>query len=164
MELELRRADHDRRLYALESVGTVRLSGIGSRAGTAEAGGKRWRIGRRGFWRRHIVAADDSGTEVGAFEPRSLRRGGGLRWAGRELTLRPSSAWRERYALADGEEELAVLDGKSWGRRPVKVTIDDAQSLEPGLLLFAAFVVKGLAADAGTTAAAGASVATTGGG
>jgi hypothetical protein len=164
MELELRRTDHDRRLYALESVGTVRLSGLASRTGTAEAGGKSWRIGRRGFWRRALVAADESGTEVGAFEPRSLRRGGALRWAGRELTLRPSSAWRERYALEDGEKELAVLDGKSWGRTPVKVTVDDAQSLEPGLLLFAAFVVKGLAADAGATAAAGASVVTTGGG
>ena len=164
MELELTRTDHDRRLYALESVGTVRLSGFGSRTGTAEAGGMSWRIGRRGLWRRDIVADDDSGNKVGAFEPRSLRRGGALRWAGRELTLRPSSAWRERYALADGEKELAVLDGKSWGRRPVKITIDDAQSLEPGLLLFAAFVVKGLAADAGATAAAGASVVTTGGG
>jgi hypothetical protein len=164
MELELRRTHHDRRLYALESVGTVRLSGLASRTGIAETGGESWRIGRRGFWRRDIVAADESGTEVGAFEPRSLRRGGTLRWAGRELMLRPSSAWRERYALADGEKELAVLDGKSWGRRPVKVTIDDAQSLDPGLLLFAAFVVKGLAADAGATAAAGASVVTTGGG
>ena len=164
LELELRRTDHDRRLYALESVGTVRLSGLVSRTGTAEAGGRSWRIGRRGFWQRTIVATDESGTEVGEFEPRSVHRGGTLRWAGRELRLRPASAWRERYALADGERELVVLDGKSWGRSPVKVTVEDPQSLEAGLLLFAAFVVRGLAADAGASAAAGASVAATGGG
>jgi len=109
------------------------------------------------------VATDESATEVGEFEPRSLHRGGTLRWAGRELTLRPASAWRERYALADGDKELVVLDGKSWGRSPVKVTIDDPQSLDAGLLLFAAFVVRGLASDAGASAAAGASVAATGG-
>ena len=93
-----------------------------------------------------------------------MHRGGTLRWAGRELRLRPAGAWRERYALADGERELVVLEGKSWGRSPVKVTVDDPQSLESGLLLFAAFVVRGLAADAGASAAAGASVAATGGG
>jgi hypothetical protein len=29
--------------------------------------------------------------------------------------LRPTSRWRERYALADGDHELAVFDGKRWG-------------------------------------------------
>jgi hypothetical protein len=122
----------------------------------AEAGGARWRIGRRRFWQRVIQATDGTGTAVGEFEPRGLRRGGTLRWAGRELTLRPASSWRERYALADGDRELAVFDGKGWGRRPVKVSVDDPEALEPGLLLFAAFVVRGLAADAGGAAGAGA--------
>jgi hypothetical protein len=84
---------------------------------------------------------------VGEFAPRSLRRGGPVRWADRELALRPSSAWRERYALVDGERELALLDAKSWGKRPVRVTADDG-AVEPGLLLFAAFVAGGLAEDA----------------
>ena len=100
-ELELTRAPNDRRLYALEGVGT--------------------------------------------------------------LALRPASAWRESYALADGDRELAILAGKSWGRRPVKVSVDDLDVLEPGLLLFATFVVRGLAEDAGSAAAgAGASTAATG--
>ena len=102
------------------------------------------------------------GTVVGEFEPRSLRRGGTLRWAGRELALRPASSWRQRYALADGDREVAVLDGKSWGKRPVRITLDDPGAIEPGLLLFAAFVVRGLAEDAGSAAAAGASTAATG--
>ena len=69
----------------------------------------------------------------------------------------PAIRWRERYALADGDRELAVSDGKAWGRRPVRVTLEDAAGLDPGLLLFAAYVVRGLAEDAGAGAAAGAS-------
>jgi hypothetical protein len=155
-DLELKRVAGDRRLYELEGVGTLRLAGLASRSATAEAGGASWRIGRRRFWQRAVQASDEAGAVVGEFEPRGLRRGGTLRWAGRELMLRPASAWRERYALADGDRELAVLDGKGWGRRPVKVTIDEPEALEPGLLLFAAFVVRGLAADAGDAAGAGA--------
>jgi hypothetical protein len=158
-DLGLTRTPGNRRLYALEGVGTMQLEGFGSRTATAEAGGRSWRFARRGFWRRGIDATDAAGTVIGTFDPRSLRRGGAVRWAGRELALRPASGWRERYALADGDRELAVLDGKGWGRKPVKVTVDDADAVEPGLLLFAAFVVRGLAEDAAGAAAAGSSAA-----
>jgi hypothetical protein len=40
--------------------------------------------------------------------------------------------------------------------------VDDLGAVEPGLLLFATFVVRGLAEDAGAAAGAGASVAATG--
>ena len=100
---------------------------------------------------------------VGEFGPRSMRRRGTLRWAGRGLSLRPASRWRERYALAEGDRELAVLDGKGWGRRPVMITLDDIGAVEPGLLLFAAFIVRGLAEDAGSAAGAGAGAASSGG-
>jgi hypothetical protein len=155
-DLELTRTPDDRRLYALEGVGTLRLEGWSSRRATAEAGTDSWRIARSGFWQRAIEAVDAAGMTVGSFEPNTLRRGGTVRWEARELTLRPASVWRERYALADDERELVVLDGKGWGRRPVKVSVEDPAAIEPGLLLFAAFVVRGLAEDAG---AAGASVA-----
>jgi hypothetical protein len=52
-----------------------------------------------------------------------------------------------------------LLDGKDWGRRPVKITIDDPDAVDAGLILFAAFVVRGLAEDA----AASATVVTSGG-
>jgi hypothetical protein len=71
--------------------------------------------------------------------------------------------WRERYALADGDREIALLDGKSWGRRPVTITVDEHNALDPGLLLYAAFIVRTLASDdsagavAATTAATAAS-------
>ncbi len=158
VRIELKRTGEDRRLYALEGVGTLRLEGLGGRMATAEAGAESWHLTRRGFWRRTIQATDAADSVVGEFEPRGLRRGGALRWVGRELELRPASKWRERYALADGDRELAVFDGKGWGRRPVEVSVDDPATVEPGLLLFAAFVVRGLAEDA-SSAAGGAATA-----
>jgi hypothetical protein len=82
-------------------VGTLRLEGLGGRMATAEVGGESWHITRRGFWRRVVLATDAGDLVVGEFRPRGARRGGALRWAGRELELRPASRWRERYALAD---------------------------------------------------------------
>jgi hypothetical protein len=158
-DLELTRTPGDRRLYALDGVGTMRLEGWFSRTATADADGKKWRFARIGFWQRQIAATDAARLTVGEFAPNTLRRGGALRWAGRELTLRPSSAWRERYALVDDERELAVLDGKDWGRRPVKVTIGDLGDIDPGLLLFAVFVVRSLAEDASAAAVAGSTAA-----
>ena len=162
IELELTRTPNDRRLYALEGVGTLRLEGIASRTATAKAEGESWRLARRHFWISDIEATDAAGSTIGLFEPRGLRRGGTLRWAGRELALRPASQWRERYALADGDNELAIFDGRGWGRRPVTISIDDPAAVEPGLLLFAAFVVRGLAEDASGAAGAAAGTASMG--
>ena len=155
-ELELTRTPDDRRLYALGDVGTVRLKGWASQAASAEAKGRSWEISRRGILRQAVEANDAAGTTIGRFSARGIRRGGTLRWHDRELALRPASRWRERYALVDGDLELAVFDGKGWGKRPVKVTVDDPRALDPGLLLFAAFVVNGLAEDASAAASAGA--------
>jgi hypothetical protein len=163
-DLELTRTADDRRRYALDGVGTLRLEGFASRRATADAGGESWSLARRGFWRARIEAADAAGAVVGAFEPRTMRRGGALHWRGRELALRPASRWRERYAIADGDRELAILDGRAWGKRPVRVTVEDPGALEPGLLLFAAFVVRGLAEDASTAAGAAASAGAAGAG
>jgi hypothetical protein len=52
-----------------------------------------------------------------------------------------------------------LLDGKGWGRRSVRITMQEPNAVGPGLLLFAAFVVRGLAEDAGSGAAAGSSAA-----
>jgi hypothetical protein len=101
-----------------------------------------------------MEATDETGAVVGEFAPRDIRRGGTLRWNGLELTLRPVSTLRERYALRYGAHDLAELDGKSWGKRPVKITLPDPDSVEPGLLLFAAFVVHRLAVNADSSAAA----------
>jgi hypothetical protein len=161
-DLELTRSPGDRRLYVLDGVGTLRLGGLFSRSATAEAGDRRWTFARRGLLGRPIEAEGEDGAVVGSFAGRAIRRGGALYWADREYVLRTASAWRERYALALGDRELALLDGRGWGKRPVRVTVDDRSALEPGLLLFAAFVVHALAEDAGSTAAAGGSAAAAG--
>ena len=122
--------------------------GPASRSATAEAGGRRWRIGGTALWRRVIQATDETGTEVGEFEPGNFGAAG--RCVGSAAAaLRPASDWRERYTLAEDDRELALFDGKGWGRRPVAVTVDDPEAVEPRLLLFAAFVVRRLAEDAG---------------
>ena len=153
-ELELTRTRGDRRLYALEGIGTLRLDGTFARSATAEAGRDTWRFTQRGFWRRVIQAADAAGTVVGEFLPRDIRRGGTLRWGRRELTLQPISPLRERYILTEGDRDLVLIDGKSWGRRPVKVTLSDSAAIEPGLLLFATFVVRQLAVNAANNSSA----------
>jgi hypothetical protein len=158
-ELVLTRTPDDRRLYSLEGVGTLRFEGLFSRSATAQAGARSWSLGHRGFWQRAMQATDAAGSVVGEFVPREIRRGGALAWGGRELTLRPASLWRERYALAEKERELALIDGKSWGRQPVNVTLEGSGELEPGLLLFAAFVVRQLAVNAADSAGAGSTAA-----
>ena len=162
-DLELTRSRDDRRLYELAGLGTLRLEGLFSRRATAEAGGVAWSLHRVGFWRTAIDATDAAGTVVGTFDPRALKRGGTLTWGARELELRPASTWKDRYALTGGEREIAVLDGRSWGKRPVTITVDDPAAVDPGLLLFAAYVVRSLAEDSASAAggaAAGATEAT----
>jgi hypothetical protein len=163
-DLELTRSHGDRRRYDLPGVGTLRLQGLFSRTAVAEADGNRWRFTASGIFQPRVTATDATGAAVGEFEARTFRRGGALRWAERELVLRPASAWRERYALADGDRELALFKGAGWGRRPVNVTMDDPAALDAGLVLFTAFVVRRLAEDAGSSAAATtSSTAATGG-
>ena len=106
------------------------------------------------MWGYPIEATDSAGAVVGTFDKRTLRRGGTLRWNGRELALHPDSAWRERYVLADGERELATIEGKGWGKRPVKVAVGELGASDPGLLLFAAFVVRAVTEDAAAAAGA----------
>jgi hypothetical protein len=161
VDLELTRVPGDRRLFTLAGVGTLRLRGIASRTAVATAAGATWDLARPRFWSQDVNATDEAGTIVGSFRPRALRRGGTVVWADRELVLRPASAWRERYAVAAGETEFAIFEGKGWGARPVRIQVGDS-AIEPGLLLFTAFVVRGLAEDASGAAGAAAGAAVTG--
>ncbi|MDP1848606.1 MAG: hypothetical protein Q8K79_12505 [Solirubrobacteraceae bacterium] len=154
-EYALTRSSGDRRRYELAGFGTLRLGGWASRWATAEAGDQRWGFARRGIFRSVIQATDPAGSVVGRFQGRSLKRGGVLNWNGHEYVLKPDSMWRERYALLDGDRRLALLEGKGWGKRPVRVDVDDT-TIDAGLLLFAAFVVRALAEDASSAAGAGA--------
>ncbi len=158
-ELVLTRSRDDRKRFDLEGAGSVRLGPWYRGGATILAGDELLEVERRGILRRTIEARDAAGGVVGRFGPQGWRRGGPLWWDGRELALAPSSFWRERYALVDGDRELALLDGKGWGSRPVRIRLDDPAT-EPALLLFAAYVVDHLAADSGSSA--GATAAATG--
>jgi hypothetical protein len=151
-DLELTRTPDDRKVYALEGVGTLRLRGWAARSASAEAGGRSWELVRSGVFRTVVTASDAAGSPVGEFRATGFKRGGTVTWAGRELRLGPASLWRERYALTDGDRDLAVLEGKGWGKRPVKVTVEEPGAIDPGLLLFTTFVVRGLAEDSSTAA------------
>src|SRR3954468_4314453 len=162
IELELTRVPKDRRLYRLAGIGNVRLEGWFARTGSAEADdGRSWHFRRRGLFGRVIEASDATGATVGEFAPRQIRRGGELRWNTRELKLRPVGM-RERYILSEADRDLAHLDAKGWGTRPVRISLAaDPSELDPGVLLYAAFIVHQLAGDAATAASTG-SVAATG--
>lgn len=155
-QLALTRTPGNRRRFELEGVGVLRLGGWASRWATAEVGERRWGLARRGLWRSRIEATDPAGSVVGRFEGRSLKRGGTLRWEERDYVLEPDSTWTQHYALVDGEHRLALLEGCGWGKRPVRIDVDD-DAIDPGLLLFTAFVVRALAEDATASAGAGSS-------
>ena len=162
LELELIQAPDDRRLYSLGDIGSLRLEGVFSRGATASAAGRSWQINRRGLWQRELQATDPAGTVVGEFLPRGLRRGGTINWAGEPFTLHPAGPLRERYVLAADERDLALIEGKSWGKKPVRVTLVEHGPPPPGLLLFAAFVVRQLAVNAANAAAGGSAAAVAG--
>lgn len=147
-DLVLTLSPDDPRFYDLEGIGTLRLT-LASRGATAEAGVDRWRIAHRRWWRGAMDATDAAGTAIGSYEPRTVRRGGIMRWDAREFTLLPVGRWRrQRYVLAEDDRELVILDGEGWNPRPVTVTVEDPGAIEPGLLLFATFLVRGMAAAA----------------
>ena len=139
--LQLTPIPGDRRLYALDGVGTLRLTGWASRTATAEAGGLAWQMTYRGLIQPVIQAADAAGDVTGEFRGRTPHRGGLLQWADRELTVRPDSLWLERYVLIEDDRRLATIEAKGWSRQPVNLRVDGAAELQPGLLLVAVFVV-----------------------
>ena len=152
-DLELTRDPEDRRRYVLDGVGSLRLEGWSGRRATLDAAGRSWQAAPVGFWQRRVEATDAAGAPVADFEPRSFKRGGVLRMGSRELQIAPASRWKERYALKDGERELAVLEAKGCGKRPVRIAVDDPSAVDPLLLLFAAFVARKLADDAAASSA-----------
>jgi hypothetical protein len=166
IELDLTRADGDRRLYLLEGIGTIRLHGLLMRAATATSADAVWHLARHGFWQRMIQATQSDGRVAGTFQPRDIRRGGILHWQAHDYTLRPDSTVRERYSLSSGRRELALLEARGWWgwgtRRPLTLQLlDGADAFDPGLLLFASFIVRTVADDASTAAGVAATVTTT---
>src|SRR6185436_12325499 len=132
-ELELTRSREDRNLYELPDVGTLRLRGWFTKSATVQAGGRSYELTRRGIFAPVTEATDAAGSPVGEFRGRTLKRGGTLTWVGKDYSLTPASVLRERYALAagDADRELATIESRGWGKRPVKVTAADLDAIDP---------------------------------
>jgi hypothetical protein len=135
----------DRRLYEVKGIGTLRLTGWSWRAATAEAGGRSWQITRRGTWLPVFQAADAAGRVVGEFSGRRPHRSATLRWANRDLVLQTDRLSQDRYVLLEADRKLALIHGKGSGKRPLNIAVNDTAEIDPGLLLFTAYVARALA-------------------
>lgn len=134
----------DRRLYAVKGIGTVRVTGWTWHAATAEAHGRSWQITRQRIWPSVIQAADAAGDIVGEFRGRRLHHNTTLRWFDRELALTTDRLRCDRYILVEDDRTLATIDGTGSGKHPLNITINGTAEVDPGLLLFAAYVVRTL--------------------
>ena len=136
--------------YALPGVGILRVEGggWGRRPGwtgaIASAGSASWRFVGVGVMDATATELVDkllmvTGNVIGEFQ----YRGRALRWAGRELQFSsPFFSLREHYVLADGERMLAQVEARiRRSHRPISIKVGSAAALEPGLLLFVAFLV-----------------------
>ena len=148
-QLQLTRASGDRRLFELQGVGTLRMTGLlGCSSATAAAGERGWQLSWRGFLRPVVRATDVTGAVVGEYKVRRLlQRGGPLRWGERALELRPDGVSRGRRVLVDNDRELATVDASSRGASALTMTVREPDEIDPGLLLFVAFLVRALAQD-----------------
>jgi len=121
--------------------------------------GGRWELRPRA-WSSGATAIDATGAEAATYEPHgALKRGGEILLAGggERYELKPSSNWRNRYALWTGETELAAVETKGWSGQEVALDVSDVSSVDPLLLLMACYLVRRFGED---SAAASAAVAT----
>lgn len=120
----------------------------------ASESGRSWEL-KSGRWSQALTATDDSGGVAATYEPRgALKRGGeiALRPGDETYELKPSSHWRNRYALWAGEDELAAVETRGWSGHEVAVDVSDGASVDPLLLLTACYLVRRFGEDDAATA------------
>jgi hypothetical protein len=143
-KLELTRSPDDRRLYVLPGVGELRTGGLlsGGRV-EATAGGRTYTFALRGRVRRVAIATDAFGEEVG-------RQDGSLSivWRGDRWDLKAYDAGFYYTLTRSGEDrEVANLAPALWSRRPVPIVLDETARVDPGLVLFAMFLMRRIAEE-----------------
>ena len=143
VELELRRSHDDRRRYVVDGVGSLRYgSWFSRRAELMPVGGPALTAQPRGVMSRSAVAVTAAGVPVGEFaQSRRLTHGGEVTWRGRSLTLRSEAVLTSRYSLLDGTSVALEVRASGWGRTRARLTLG-TELLEPGLVLFALWVVQ----------------------
>ena len=157
-ELRLRRDPDDRNRYVLDGVGDMRVGKWYERGATLSAvSGESWEM-KPATWTSSVTATDSSGAEVASYEPRgTFKRGGEIELAdsGERYDLKPSSSWRNRYALWAGGEELAAVETTGWSGQEVAVGVSEGTPVDPLLLRMACFLVRRFGEDEATAGAAG---------
>jgi hypothetical protein len=155
-ELRLRRDREDRKRYVLDGVGELRLGRWYRRGATISSdSGASWEL-RSSGWSSVVTATDAGGREAATYRPRgALKRGGEIMVAeGDTFELKPSSNWRNRYALWSGESELAAVETKGWSGQEVAVDLSDDRLVEALVLLMACYLVRRFGEDSSSAAAA----------
>ena len=156
-ELTLTEDPGDKRHWTLEGVGDLRWEKGLFKNGEArlEASGASWSLERSTFSSK-AKALDATGSEAARYEPKvAFSRGGELVVGGRSWTLKPASHWKNRFALLDGEAELATIETEGWAQRKVEVALEQEGAVPGEVLLMACWLVRGFAEE---SAAATASV------
>src|SRR4051794_8372544 len=154
-EIELVRSSPDRRLYTLGDLGSLRLNGLFMRSATAETDLGSFSVTKTRWTSASVVARDPLG-EIGAFHARTLGGGGSLTWIEETYALRHQQPFGETYALLNGDRRLALVTARGWWGWGVKtpLTMQVWDMSDAPLLLFVAFVVRTLANQRNSDAAA----------
>jgi hypothetical protein len=147
--VEIAVVDARDREYQFVGVGTLALHGVFSRSATATAGATRWEFQRRGglVTRPSYVALDAAGARVGEFS-KGVFTFGSVRWEDRTLTIGSAVTIGSRYVFDEDGQELALIESNRWAQASKRVMINPNVELDPGLLLFAAFVAYRIPRDA----------------
>lgn len=163
-KLQLTRSPEDRKTFVLEGVGAIRNGGWLKRSAELCAErGTTWQVDRKGV-RQRPVFTDGTGGEPARYEASgTFKRGGRLEVAsGATYELKPSSHFKERYALAARGSELATIEASGWSaKRPITVALVEDAEMDDLVLLAACWLVQQFAQDSaagaggGTAAAAG---------
>jgi hypothetical protein len=154
-EIDLVRSPSDRRRYTLGDLGSLRLNGLLMRSATAETAAGSFTVVKTRWTTASVVARGPRG-EMGAFHARTLRGGGRLTWLEEEYALRHEQPLGETYALLHGDRRLALATARGWWGWGVKrpLTMQVGNTSDAPLLLFVAFVVRTLANQRSSDAAA----------
>ena len=113
--------------------------------------GTEWKLERAAMSQK-AKALDATGGEAATFEPKGVfKRGGELRTGGHSYELRPASNWKTRYAIAEGERELATLETKGWSQHRVAISLEADVPSE--VLLMACWLVRSFADDSAAATA-----------
>jgi hypothetical protein len=147
--LALTRSPEDRKLYVLPGVGELRVARWPGKAVEATAGGRTYTFAPRGQEHRVPTATDAFGAEVGHQHGSWSLIWRSAKW---DLDFMPDISGSYALRRRGEEREVAYLALTGWGKRPVPIVLDDDARLDPGLVLFAMYLMNRFAEEVNRSA------------